>query len=90
MKHCIKLTALLTACAVTATALLSGCSSSSDGSSQSAPLKLAVYPLTSPYFEYPMDEQELFEKYGANVELVEFAQYTDVIRHLIRAVSTAR
>lgn len=82
MKHSTKLTALLTACAVTATALLSGCSSSSDGSSKSAPLKLAVYPLTSPYFEYPMDEQELFEKYGANVELVEFAQYTDVIQAL--------
>ncbi len=83
MRKRTKFTALLTACALAGAALLSGCSSSGqDSSKQSAPLKLAVYPLTSPYFEYAIEEQGLFEKYGANVELVEFAQYTDVIQAL--------
>ena len=59
---------------------LSGCSSSSDSGSE--PIRLAVYPLTSPYFEYAIEELGLFEEYGANVELVEFAQYTDVIQAL--------
>lgn len=65
-------------------ALLTGCGdkTTSSGGSDSDPIKLAVYPLTSPYFEYAMDEQKLFEKYGANVDLVEFAQYTDVIQAL--------
>lgn len=59
-----------------------GCSSEEPLEIKSDTIKLAVYPLTSPYFEYAIDEQNLFETYGANVELVEFAQYTDVIQAL--------
>lgn len=46
------------------------------------PIKIAVYPLPSPYFEYAMEELGEFEEHGANVELVQFAQYTDVIQAL--------
>ena len=59
-----------------------GCTGLTNANNTEEALKLAVYPLTSPYFEYAMQEQELFEKYGANVELVEFAQYSDVIQAL--------
>lgn len=66
-----------------ATVGFAGCGAESSSSEEkSDPIKLAVYPLTSPYFEYAIDEQDLFEKYGADVELVEFAQYTDVIQAL--------
>lgn len=70
------------------TVLFVGCSgnfseskkNTSDSSAE--PIKLAVYPLPSPYFEYAMDSLEFFTKNNANVELVEFAQYSDVIQAL--------
>lgn len=65
-----------------ASMVFTGCSTENSSEPENNPLKLAVYPLTSPYFEYAIDEQNLFEKYGANIELVEFAQYTDVIQAL--------
>lgn len=70
------------------TVLFVGCSGNSSESkkntsdSSAEPIKLAVYPLPSPYFEYAMESLELFTKNNANVELVEFAQYSDVIQAL--------
>lgn len=70
------------------TVLFVGCSEKSSESktstsdSSAEPIKLAVYPLPSPYFEYAMESLELFTKNNANVELVEFAQYSDVIQAL--------
>lgn len=70
------------------TVLFVGCSGKSSESktstsdSSAEPIKLAVYPLPSPYFEYAMESLELFTKNNANVELVEFAQYSDVIQAL--------
>lgn len=70
------------------TFLFVGCSGNSSESkkntsdSSTEPIKLAVYPLPSPYFEYAMESLELFTKNNANVELVEFAQYSDVIQAL--------
>lgn len=70
------------------TVLFVGCSENSSESkkntsdSSAEPIKLAVYPLPSPYFEYAMESLELFTKNNANVELVEFAQYSDVIQAL--------
>lgn len=70
------------------TVLFVGCSGNSSESkkntsdSSAEPIKLAVYPLPSPYFEYAMESLELFTKDNANVELVEFAQYSDVIQAL--------
>lgn len=70
------------------TVLFVGCSENSSESkkntsdSSTEPIKLAVYPLPSPYFEYAMESLELFTKNNANVELVEFAQYSDVIQAL--------
>ncbi len=70
------------------TVLFVGCSGNSSESkkntsdSSTEPIKLAVYPLPSPYFEYAMESLELFTKNNANVELVEFAQYSDVIQAL--------
>lgn len=70
------------------TVLFVGCSEKSSESktstsdSSTEPIKLAVYPLPSPYFEYAMESLELFTKNNANVELVEFAQYSDVIQAL--------
>lgn len=60
---------------------LVGCGSKKK-SEVNATIKLAIYPLTAPYFEYAMEELELFEKNGVNVELVYFAQYSDVIQAL--------
>lgn len=70
------------------TVLFVGCSGKSSESktstsdSSAEPIKFAVYPLPSPYFEYAMESLELFTKNNANVELVEFAQYSDVIQAL--------
>lgn len=59
-----------------------GCGGNESSEQKNDAIRLAVYPLTSPYFEYAMDKQNLFEKFDANVELVEFAQYSDVIQAL--------
>lgn len=64
------------------TASVSSDSEKTDGDGGQEPIKLAVYPLTSPYFEYAISELGIFEDCGANVELVPFAQYTDVIQAL--------
>lgn len=59
-----------------------GSESGATESQDAEAIKLAVYPLPSPYFEFAMDELGMFEKYGADVELVYFAQYSDVIQAL--------
>lgn len=84
MKKFLSILLVLCMCTV----LFVGCSGNSSESkkntsdSSAEPIKLAVYPLPSPYFEYAMESLELFTKNNANVELVEFAQYSDVIQAL--------
>lgn len=84
MKKFLSILLVLCMCTV----LFVGCSGNSSESkkntsdSSAEPMKLAVYPLPSPYFEYAMESLELFTKNNANVELVEFAQYSDVIQAL--------
>lgn len=64
------------------TFLFVGCSNSVSENEPTESITLAIYPLTSPYFEFAMEEMGEFDKYGANVELVYFAQYGDVIQAL--------
>ena len=84
MKKFLSILLVLCMCTV----LFVGCSGNSSESkkntsdSSAEPIKLAVYPLPSPYFEYAMESLELFTKNNANIELVEFAQYSDVIQAL--------
>ena len=55
------------------TVLFVGCSGNSSESKKNT---------SDSYFEYAMESLELFTKNNANVELVEFAQYSDVIQAL--------
>lgn len=75
---------LLAGCGVSdiSTASSSEISETGSASSGGDTIKIAVYPLPSPYFFYALDEMNEFEKYGVNAELVSFAQYSDAIQAL--------
>ncbi len=76
------LSVTLTACSASSSELQTSSQTDSSSESEMTTIKLAVYPLMSPYFQYAIDELGLYEEQNIEVELVEFAQYADVITAL--------